>query len=133
MAKKRTRKLPFPFKEPGVADHSELWKIAGKEYQASLVSEIAFHSHTGNRIICQAPEFLLNKTSQVLSQFMQPRHFISEELNDLICGPKKPAATIADLDSSKEMTWEVWSYLIDQKLFGRETPFSKITKQQAGI
>lgn len=50
---------------------------------------------------------------------------------DILCVEKMPP--ISELESSNSIDFYIWSILIDIKLFGRETPFSRISKKHADV
>jgi len=101
-----------------------------KRFYKLLVSDIAFLAGTPNKIVRQvpsggwmdgsrkSPELSCNAIGNPALVYRY------EHTGNTQCVVELPP--IAALETSAAMSWEMWSYLIDLKMFGRETPFSNI-------
>ena len=75
-----------------------------QEVDGAVISEIAFHAATPNFIVNNVP--------------------CDAELGTPL--RKKWPPDVSALSTDQPMDWETWSILIDMKLFGHETAFSRI-------
>ncbi len=128
-------------------NHHSMSKFSATPF---AISEITFHGATGNRIITAVPgndydrsgdfgwhclrEQRYTPETRHLFQWTLHVHFFPK--NDLVIFNYVSIYTQNQLESrrlsldalndSQEMDFETWSILVDLKLFGHETAFSRI-------